>query len=160
MLNKETIVIAIDPGYDRLGLAILDKNKLIFSDCITTQKTGPFEKRLLLVGEKVEVLVKKYRPTHLAIEDLFFSSNQKTAMKVSMVGGMISFIALKNGLEIKKYTPAQIKVAITGHGRADKGQVSDMVKRLIKIKKNIKYDDELDAIATGLAFFAIEKFLL
>ena len=154
-------IISIDPGYDRVGVAILEKsdktnNKeiLIYSDCLTTSSKKEFTERLRLIGEEIEEIIKKYKPEVMAIESLFFNNNQKTVMLVSEAKGMIKYIALYNELKVFEYTPLQIKIAVTGYGRGDKQQVIMMTKNLIKIDKEIKYDDEYDAIAVGLTYFA------
>ncbi len=157
-------IIAVDPGYERVGIAILEKNKsgevVLYSDCFKTKANLPFEKRLLEIGSEIKKLIKEYKPNALSIETLFFNSNQKTVMKVSEARGAILYEAVSNGLKIKEYTPLQIKVAVSGDGRADKKQMIRMVDLLIKKTKEIKYDDEYDAIAAGLTYFASEKYLL
>ncbi len=155
-------IMSIDPGYDRVGIAILEKSdetnykeKLIYSDCLTTSSKDTFTKRLKSIGLDIEKIIKKYKPTVMVIESLFFNSNQKTVMLVSEAKGMIKYVALYNKLDIFEYTPLQIKIAVTGYGRSDKQQVTIMTKNLIEIDKEIKYDDEYDAIAVGLTYFAI-----
>ena len=151
-------IIAIDPGYERLGIAILEKKsgkeELIFSECFRTSTKETHENRLRLIGGEIEKIIKKYQPEAMGIETLFFKTNAKTAMKVSEARGVIMYEAAKNNLEIEEFTPLQIKVAVTGYGKSEKEQVTAMVKRLIKINQPIKYDDEYDAIAVGLTFFA------
>ena len=93
----------------------------------------------------------------MVIESLFFNTNQKTALLVSEAKGMIKYIALQNKLDVFEYTPLQIKIAVTGYGRSNKEQVTLMTKKLIHIKKGVKYDDEYDAIAVGLTYFACNK---
>ncbi len=88
------------------------------------------------------------------------TTNQKTVMQVSEARGVIIYTAIKNSLQVFQYTPPQIKVAVTGYGKADKRMVNSMVNKLVKINREIKNDDEMDAIAIGLTFFAIEKFKL
>ena len=152
------IILAIDPGYERLGIAILEKasgqESLIYSSCFKTKATEQAEERLRLIGEEISTLIKKYQPTALAIETLFFKNNAKTAMRVSEARGVLLYEAAKNGLTVTEFTPLQIKVAVTGYGRSEKDQVTTMVKKLIKINKTIQYDDEFDAIAVGLTYFA------
>jgi crossover junction endodeoxyribonuclease RuvC len=154
-------IISIDPGYERVGVAIIEKTgskeELIFSDCIQTSAKIEHSKRLLAVGQEVASLIEKYQPSVLATESLFFKNNQKTAMKVSEARGVVIYEAQKAGLKIFEYTPLQIKIATTGYGKSEKNQVMEMVKRLIKINKTIKYDDEYDAIAVGLTFFATDS---
>ncbi len=153
--------IGIDPGYERLGVAIIEKdiniNKkevLLYSDCVKTPATLPFLDRLTIIGETVKQLIKKHKPKVLAIEKLYFNSNQKTAMHVSQVIGAIIYIAKSQNIKVYEYTPLQIKSAITGNGRADKKQIMTILPHLIKIEKEIKHDDEYDAIAVGLTHLA------
>ena len=151
-------IIAIDPGYERLGIAILEKGtgkeSLLFSECFKTSTEEKHENRLRLIGEEIEKVIKKYQPEAIGLETLFFKTNAKTAMKVSEARGVIMYEAAKNNLKVLEFTPLQIKVAVTGYGKSDKNQVTEMVKRLIKIARPIKSDDEYDAIAVGLTFFA------
>jgi len=151
-------ILAIDPGYERVGIAILGKDTLVFSECFKTSSKIPFSERLFLIGREIESVIKKYKPKLLAIEKLFFATNQKTAMSVSEAKGVIVYEAKKAGLKIFEYTPLEIKIAVTGYGKSDKKSVIDMVKKLIKINENKNSDDEIDAIAVGLACFAREKF--
>lgn len=151
-------IIAIDPGYERMGVAILEKTAgkevLLFSECFKTLATESAEERLRLIGAEISSLIKKHQPETLAIETLFFKANAKTAMKVSEARGVMLYEAAKNKLTVAEFTPLQIKVAVTGYGKSEKAQVTAMVKKLIKIDRPIKYDDEYDAIAVGLTFFA------
>jgi crossover junction endodeoxyribonuclease RuvC len=154
-------IISIDPGYDRVGVAILEKSEdsgnkeiLIYSDCLTTSSKDIFTERLRSIGLKIEEIIQKYKPTVMVIESLFFNSNQKTVMLVSEAKGMIKYVALYNKLDVFEYTPLQIKIAVTGYGRSSKQQVTTMTEKLISIKKEVKYDDEYDAIAVGLTYFA------
>jgi len=150
-------IIAIDPGYERLGIAILEKDKketLLFSECFKTKASLPFFDRLELIGKEVERIIKEYDPEALSIENLFIETNQKTAMRVAEARGAILYQARILGLDIYEYTPLQIKVATTGYGKATKPQVMNMVKKLILGVEKIKQDDEIDAIAIGLTHFA------
>ncbi|MEX0917408.1 MAG: crossover junction endodeoxyribonuclease RuvC [Candidatus Paceibacterota bacterium] len=159
-MSNSTRVLGIDPGYDRCGVAIIEKDKeevLLHSECIETEKSNSLSSRLHHVGKRVEELIKKYRPDACALEKLYFGNNQKTATSVSEVRGMLLFLAESHNLSVFEYTPQQIKVAVTGYGRSDKESVIDMVPRLIRIKKEIKYDDEFDAIAIALTSLASEK---
>jgi len=143
-------VIGIDPGFERLGIAIVDNNELLFSDCFKTSSKLPFEERILLIGKNVAAVIKKYKPTALAIETLYFTTNQKTAMRVAETRGVVLYEAIAAGLNIKELTPLQVKIALTGYGKAEKRQVAEMVKKLLKIRPEIKSDDELDAIAIAM----------
>lgn len=156
-------IIGIDPGFERVGIAIIEKEPkqkelLVYSECFKTDSKLPFYERILLIGNKIEEIIKKYNPEKMAIEKLFFTNNQKTAMGVSEARGVIIYTGIKNGLDIHEYTPPEIKIAVTGYGKSDKSAVMSMVPKLIKIEKEIKSDDELDAIAIGLTCSACEKF--
>lgn len=158
-------IIAVDPGYERVGIAILEKNsgdrkeKVIFSECFhTSSKLEPSE-RLKLIGEEIKKVVEKYNPEYLAIETLFFNTNQKTAMMVSQARGAILYQSCVSGLKVCELTPLQVKTAVTGYGRSDKKGVISMIPKLVLIEKDIKLDDEYDAIAIGITFFAYNKII-
>jgi len=158
-------ILAVDPGFARVGIAVLEnpsagrgQEKLLYSDCFKTSRKDEFHKRLLAVGEEIKGVIKKYKPKALAIETLFFNTNQKTAMKVAEARGVVVFEATRANLPIYEYTPLQIKIAITGYGRAPKEQMISMVGKLIDIDTKKKMlDDELDAIAIGLTHCACIK---
>ncbi|MCX6735663.1 MAG: crossover junction endodeoxyribonuclease RuvC [Candidatus Parcubacteria bacterium] len=151
-------ILGIDPGYERLGIAIMEKREnkdfLVYSECFQTSKETPFHERLLLLGKRIEEIIQEYKPNAMSIETLMFNTNQKTAMNVAEARGVILFQGMKCGLEIFEFTPLQIKIAITGYGRSDKSQVTEMTKRLVKIDKKGAKDDEYDAIACALTCFA------
>lgn len=156
-------VLSVDPGYGRLGIAVIEKgtrgkDTLLYSSCLETPKTDPYEKRLLCVGEEIERVINKYSPDVFASESLFFAKNQKTAISVAGARGVLLYTAKQHDLPIFEYTPLQIKIAVTGYGRGDKKQVTEMVVRLIDTNKEILLDDEYDAIAVGLTCIASEKF--
>lgn len=151
-------ILAIDPGYEKIGIAILEKNsgkeELVFSECFKTSRKISPQERLLSLGQEVMRVIEEYHPSALSIEKLFFEVNQKTAMLVSEARGVIVYEAVKAGLKIEEFTPLQVKVAVTGYGKSTKDQVEFMVEKLVKINKPIQEDDEYDAIALGLTFFA------
>lgn len=147
-------IIGIDPGYERLGIALIDgergKERLLHSECFKTDPKLPFEERLLLLGSHVLKIINEYKPVVLAIENLFLEKNQKTAMRVSEVRGAILYIGKMSKLRVVEYTPLQVKQAISGFGRGDKKQIEQMIKFLIKLPERKMVDDELDAIAIAL----------
>lgn len=156
-------ILAIDPGFERVGIAIIEKTNeakhlLVYSNCFKTSAKIPFHKRLTLIGNKIEKIIKKYKPEALAIEKLYFTTNQKTVMGVSEARGVIIYSASRNNLSIFEYTPPQIKVAVTGYGKSTKEAVIFMVRKLIEVSNSVISDDELDAIAIGLTVLACEKF--
>lgn len=153
------IVLGIDPGFERLGIAVIEKQKsekerVIFSTCFKTSAKLSFDERLVLIGEEISRVIKKYQPEILAIETLFLTTNQKTVMHVAEARGVVIYEATKANLEIHEFSPPQIKVATTGHGQADKNQIIKMVKMLVKIDTEKKSDDEMDAIAVALTAIA------
>lgn len=157
-------ILAIDPGFERVGIAIIEKTLfkkdiLVYSSCFKTSAKLPFPERLRDIGLEVEKIIKKYEPIALAIEKLYFTTNQKTVMGVSEARGVMVYVAAKNGLSIYEYTPPQIKVAVTGYGKASKQMLLSMVPKLIDISEDINSDDEIDAIAIGLTCLACEKFI-
>lgn len=146
-------VLAIDPGFDRLGIAILEGNPskptLIFSDCVLPPK-GEKEKRLADVRSAVEGAIKKYKPNICALETLFFSTNKKTAFGVAEARGAVLSVAGAYGVAVREYSPGTVKLAVTGDGRADKRAIALMIPRLVTLTKKKRLDDEFDAIAVGI----------
>lgn len=156
-------IIAIDPGYDRVGIAVMDrdeKNKefVIFSECFQTPKEISFTHRLGMLGQHIRSKINEYKVSALVIEGLFFAKNTKTALKVSEARGVIVFQAYDYNIPVYEYTPNQIKVAVTGYGNAHKNDMYAMIKRLVTLKDQKYIDDEIDAIGVGLTFFARERF--
>jgi len=156
------ILLSIDPGFERLGLAIIqkegrDKETLLYSECFKTSAKLAHQERLRLIGNKIEDLIKEYKPTELATEKLFLTSNQKTVIPVAEARGVMLFIAGTHNLAVFEYSPPEIKVAVTGYGKSDKSQIMSMVPRLITLTKKITSDDEFDAIAIGLTHYAIRR---
>lgn len=149
-------VIAIDPGFDRIGVAVLDNNEVLYSHCIETDRELPHEKRLLDIGQSIKSVLKRWKPQVLAIENLFFNQNTSTALRVSEARGVILYEASLAGLKICEYSPQTVKVAVTGYGKADKIQMAHMVKKLVKLpaKTSRRLDDEVDAIALGITHLA------
>jgi crossover junction endodeoxyribonuclease RuvC len=153
-------VLSIDPGYGRCGMAIVErtpdgKDALLFSECVETSAKADFTDRMDTISTECARLLQKFAPDHVAIEKLFFSGNQKTAMRVSEVRGALIQTATSHGIPVSEYTPAQIKNAAGGWGGADKKQVITMLRLLMRIDKEIQYDDEYDAIAVGVTHLAI-----
>lgn len=151
-------VLAIDPGYDRAGVAILEKTTtgetLLYSSCIETDKTSDLNQRIFSIGKVIENLITKYKPNTIAIEKIFFNKNIKTAIGVAEARGVIIYIASKNNCQIYEFGPQEIKIAITGYGKSDKKAVFDMTKRLVKNSPEKALDDEYDAIAIGVTCLA------
>lgn len=157
-------VLAFDPGFERLGVALIVRDKsarneasLLFSDCLRTPAKLPFPERLALLGREVEALFKKLQPDAVALEEVYFEKNAKTAMQVARVCGMLSYLASSRGLAVFEYTPMEVKVAVTGYGKSGKADIALMVPRLIELPARKRLDDELDAIAIGLTCLAVSR---
>ena len=150
-------ILAIDPGYDRLGVAVIEGNSsrpiLVWSECILPDK-GTREKRIAHVWRAVTAAIKKYSPDALALETLFFSINKKTAIGVAEARGAILAAAGIASLPVIECSPQQIKLAVTGYGGADKIAVARMIPQLLTLSKKKRLDDELDAIAIGITALA------
>lgn len=148
------IILGIDPGTARVGYALVEKNNsgnvnLITYGCLNiNKKTQP--ERLAEISKSILDLIARYHPEILAIEKLFFTKNAKTALSVSEARGVIINTADSLNLDILEFTPLEVKVAVTGYGKAEKKEVQKMVCRLLNLKKTPQPDDAADAIAIGL----------
>ncbi len=155
-------VLAFDPGYERLGVALVErklgKDVLIYSSCVRTSPSLPFHARLHALGAEAEKIIKKFKPTAVAIEKVYFENNAKTAMQIAEVCGALAYIAASKNITLFHYTPLEVKVAITGYGKSDKRAVAHMVGKLVVLPIKKRLDDELDAIAIGLTCLASTRF--
>ncbi len=150
-------VLAIDPGYDRLGIAVVEgdasRPTLLWSDCVTPEK-GAGSERLAHISRTVSDAIATYTPDVLAIETLFFSINKKTALGVAEARGAILAAAGSASLPVAEYSPQQVKSAVTGYGGADKAAMARMIPLLLVLPKRKRVDDELDAIGIGITALA------
>lgn len=152
-------VFSVDPGYARCGVAILEKGSsgivsVLFSDCIETSSQDPFPERLAVVAAACSKTIDEHAPDSFAIEKVFVSNNQKTAMQVAEVRGALIALAASHELPTHEYTPMQVKNATTGWGKATKKDIIKMIQLLVKVRPDIRHDDEYDAIAIGITHFA------
>jgi crossover junction endodeoxyribonuclease RuvC len=150
----QSLILAIDPGYDRVGIAVVKPGRpseLVHSECIETNKKDLQEKRLRDVYDRVTAVIETWKPSSLALETLFFSVNKKTAIKVAESRGVIVLLAGLHNLELIELSPQEVKQAMTGVGNASKEQVQKMVSLTLKLDIKGKIDDEIDAIALGFA---------
>lgn len=152
-------VLALDPGYDRLGVAVMEKvsgkEQLLYSTCITTNKKDTLPERLHAAGVALDTLLSEYVPDALALETLFFNKNAKTAIGVAEMRGICLFLGRQHGCTVHEYSPQEVKVATTGYGKSDKQAVIAMVRRLLPNAPLKAHDDEYDAIAVGITALAI-----
>lgn len=148
------IIVGIDPGYAIVGVGIIRyiKNKLnmIEYGAITTRAHTKTTQRLQIIYEKINEVFDEYKPDAVAIEELFFNSNAKTAIAVAQARGVLLTASANKGIPVYEYTPLQIKQAVTGYGRADKQQMQQMVKMLLNLNVVPKPDDAADALAVGI----------
>lgn len=155
-------VIGVDPGYDRLGVAVVErttdgKETVVFSCCVTTDKQADLPERLHQLGREFVTILNTYTPQAFAIETLFFNQNQKTALGVAAARGVLLYAAKEANCSIHEYSPQEVKVAITGYGKSDKAAVTTMVTRLIANAPAKALDDEYDAIAVAVTHLATRQ---
>lgn len=147
-------ILGIDPGYAIVGFGVLEadrgQTRLVRCGAINTQAGVPMPRRLLQIQEDMETLIRTFQPDVMAIEELFFNTNVTTGIGVAQARGVILAAAAKLGVEIFAYTPSQVKQAVVGYGKAEKRQVMDMTKRLLKLSAVPKPDDAADAVALAL----------
>lgn len=152
-------VLAIDPGYDRLGIAVVEgdpsRPTVVWSDCVLPA-AGAKEERLAQVANAVTSALRAYAPDVLAIETLFFSTNKKTALGVAEARGAVLAAAGNALIPVREYSPQEVKLAVTGYGNANKASIAEMLPRLLTLSKKKRLDDEFDAIAIGVTALAKE----
>ncbi|MGI6214035.1 MAG: crossover junction endodeoxyribonuclease RuvC [Christensenellales bacterium] len=148
------VILGIDPGYAIAGYGIIEKNggkvSMLGYGAIRTGKETSIAQRLKQLGEGIDTLIAQYSPDAIAVEELFFHTNQKTAIMVAQARGVILYKACQSKAILYEYTPLQIKQALTGYGRADKAQIQQMVKVLLGLSAIPKPDDAADALAVAL----------
>jgi crossover junction endodeoxyribonuclease RuvC len=150
-------ILGIDPGTGIMGFGVIDAGrqpKMIDAGVIRTKVHQPEQERLLTIYNCLQEIVKANKPQVVSVEKLFFSRNVTTAMSVAQARGIVLLVAQQHGLPIAEYTPQQIKMALTGYGKADKKQIQEMVKLLLKLKVVPKPDDCADALAAALTHSA------
>ncbi len=163
-MTEKIRILGIDPGLEITGVSILDVEKgkyhPIFSGCIVTKRTKPLHKRLEDIYSSVNDIIKRYCPNCVAIEELFFSVNAKTALDVGQARGVSILAGSVNNLKIFEYTPLEIKQAVVGYGRATKKQVRYMLRAILKVGDDFfpKKDDAWDAMAVSLCHANNRKF--
>jgi crossover junction endodeoxyribonuclease RuvC len=155
--------LGIDPGTATTGYGVLDiegeKVTVIDYGCIKTSPAdGGASSRLAKISKDLKELISKHKPKCIAVEKLFFGNNVKTAMSVGQARGVIMLAAAEAGLEIAEYTPLEVKMALTGYGRADKNQMQQMVKTLLKLDTIPKPDDAADALAIAICHLNTSAF--
>lgn len=162
------IILGIDPGYAIVGVGVVEYNGNKFRTvdyfAITTEAHTPFEERLKIIYDGINDVIERYNPEFMAIEELFFNDNAKTAIAVGQARGVIVLSAVNHGVKVFEYTPLQVKQAVVGYGRADKTQVQHMTKALLGLNAIPRPDDVADALAIAVCHAhsyngAISKYL-
>lgn len=147
-------ILGIDPGYAIVGYGVVDYSNNHFSvveyGAITTPAGMDFNRRLELIYDEMEVILARTKPDAMSIEKLFYNTNAKTVIAVAQARGVIMLSAQKNGIEAFEYTPLQVKQSVVGYGRAEKKQVQEMTKLILKLAKVPKPDDTADALALAI----------
>ena len=147
-------ILGIDPGYAIVGYGVIDyignNFKIVEYGAITTGADEEMNSRFKTIHDDLNTIIERTGPEFMAIEELFFNSNQKTAINVAQARGVLLLSALNHGVRIFEYTPLQVKQAIAGYGRADKNQVQQLTKTLLNLDKVPKPDDTADALAIAI----------
>jgi len=151
-------ILGIDPGTGILGFGVIEQASrtaiMLDAGVIRTRAHQPESERLLIIFNSLQEIVTLNKPDVVSVEKLFFSKNVTTAMSVSQARGVVLLVAQQHGLPIFEYTPNQIKQSLTGYGKADKKQIQEMVKIILKLKEVPKPDDCADALAAALTHAA------
>ena len=147
-------ILGIDPGYATVGFGFLTAEQgdthMVTYGAITTPAGLPLSRRLYQIFMDMEELLNQLKPDVMVVEELFFNKNITTGIAVSHGRGVILCAAEKNGIPLYEYTPSQVKLAVTGYGKAEKRQVMDMTRRLLRLNSIPKPDDAADALALAL----------
>ena len=151
---KKIRILGIDPGYAIVGFGVLDYDGINFRPveygAITTDAGTVFTERLRAISEDMEYIFEKFRPDCMAVEKLYFTTNQKTAIDVAQARGVIILSASKRFIPVAEYTPLQVKMSVTGYGKAEKRQMMEMTRNLLGLARIPKPDDAADALAVAI----------
>ena len=147
-------ILGIDPGYAIVGFGVVDYAGMNFAPleygAITTEAGTVFAQRLKAIYEDLDFLINRWQPDCIAIERLYFTSNQKTVIDVAQARGVIILCAAQRNIPLYEYTPLQVKMAVVGYGKAEKRQVMDMTRRILRLEQIPKPDDAADALAIAI----------
>lgn len=147
-------ILGIDPGYAIVGYGVLEYDNMRFKvvnyGAITTEPETPFDKRLAEIYDDMCRVLDMFKPDCMSIEKLYFNTNITTGIDVAQARGVTMLAAVQRGVPIYEYTPLQVKVAVTGYGRAEKHQMQEMTKNILHLKDVPKPDDTADALAIAI----------
>ena len=160
-MKNERIILGLDPGYAIMGWGVI---RVCGNDCecleygtIQTHASEEMGQRLAFINRELAAIINKFRPDDIAIEELFFGKNAKTAVKVAHARGIVMMRAVEHTGKIFEYKPAQVKQAIVGVGNADKKQIQFMVQKILRLHEAPKPDDAADALAIALTHAAFSR---
>lgn len=152
-------ILGIDPGFGRMGFGCIrvspGRIEVLDYGISSTETGSEFHDRLVTIAQDVETLLDAHKPDAVAIEKLYFTKNEKTAMNVAEARGVIVYLCAKRGIVIHEFTPSQVKKAVGGDGSADKAGMMRIVSEILKLKRTPKFDDAADALAIALAASAM-----
>ena len=150
-------VLGIDPGSETLGWGVVEgenlKYKLVDYGTVKSSPKDRFSKRLLKIYDDLMVIVERFQPDALSVEEAFFAVNVKVALKLGQVRGVVLMLGEKSGLEIAEYSPRLIKQTVVGYGNAEKHQIQEMVRLLLRLKTAPSPHDAADALAIAICHF-------
>jgi crossover junction endodeoxyribonuclease RuvC len=147
-------VLGIDCGSQRTGYGVIDsdglEHRMVAAGVIVTSPKEPFEQRLLVIAKGLRRLIGEYAPDSAAVEGVFYSANVKTALKLAHVRGVALLAIAEAAIDMGEYSPLEIKMSVTGYGRAEKSQVQTMVRSLLRLPEEIASEDAADALAVAI----------
>jgi len=156
------VILGIDPGTAIMGYGLIEQKgsslRALAYSCWRTPAHTPLAERLLMLYEEIDAFLSTHTPDQMAVEELFFSNNAKTALAVGQARGVVLLAGARRGIPIYEYTPLQVKQAVAGYGKADKNQVQQMVKSLLGLNEIPRPDDAADAL--GLAICHAHSYTL
>lgn len=159
----DKIVLGVDPGYGIVGFGFIKESKgnieVLAYGVIRTPAKIDFIDRLKIISDDLKLLIKKYKPDMAGVEKIFFAKNTKTAIDVAQARGVILLSLIEANLPVVEITPLQVKQGLTGYGKADKRQIQQMVKTILKLKSIPKPDDAADALAIAITTSQYKKFV-
>jgi len=147
-------ILGLDPGYAIVGYGIVEYLNSSFTPLtygvVTTEAGEPFEQRLLKIDTEISAILDRYKPQSIAVEKLFFTTNQKTVIDVAQARGVIILCAARRKIPVFEYTPLQVKQSVVGYGKAEKHQVMEMTRIMLSLREIPKPDDAADALAVAI----------
>jgi crossover junction endodeoxyribonuclease RuvC len=149
-------VLGIDCGSEKTGYGVIEsdggEHRMIAAGVIRTSPKWPFEKRLLTISEELRRVIREHAPEAGAVEEVFFSANARTALKLAHVRGVALLAIAEAGMKLAEYSPLEVKMSVVGYGRAEKSQVQMMIGRLLRLAEPVASEDACDALAVAICY--------